>query len=365
MTIPTKIQKLITTSKEVIKDCALEDGAIVAANTDKPYSPKEAGDYRYVWIRDAAYICVAAEYLNLPVQEPFFHWVSERPEDFDRDKLLYSNYSTNGRIATMGKQFQADQMGALLWTIFNYYKDNLKESLKFKSLIERLADGLCAHWDKDHFSVATTDLWEAIERKTSSRLKNNFTYSLAACARGLICANEMIPNHLWKEAAMQMMSKINEAYDKNKKYFLRNSGLISDLNIDASLLGLVYPFEVCEPHDERIVSTVKKMEGDIVEGGGVHRFQFDYFDSEGSAQEGSGAWPVLNCWMAIYWQMAGDKEKALKYFNWVVDRAPKFNNYLPEQYFADNIRIGIYPLAWSHAMFIIACHYLGYLPKSL
>lgn len=361
MPTPTKIQKIITASKEVIKDCALEDGAVVAANTDKPYSPKEAGDYRYVWIRDAAFVCVAAEYLKLPIQEPFFRWVAERPEDFDRDKLLYSNYSTNGRIATMGKQFQADQMGALLWAIHHFYKSNLKEALKFKGLIEQLADGLCAHWDKDHFSLSTTDLWEAIERKTSARLKNNFTYSLAACARGLFCANEIAPNHFWKETAMQMIGMVNDAYDKEKRYFLRNRGRISDYNVDASLLGLVYPFEICEPLDERIVNTALEMEKTIVENGGVHRFQFDYFDSEGSSQEGGGAWPVLNCWVSIYWQLAGNKEKALRYFNWVVERAPKFNHYLPEQYFADPIRIGIYPLAWSHAMFVIAAHYLGYL----
>lgn len=361
MPIPTKIQSLITTSKEVIKDCALEDGAIVAANTDKSYSPKEAADYRYVWIRDASYICVAAEYLKLPIQENFFHWVEERPEDFDRDKLLYSNYSTNGRIATMGKQFQADQTGSLLWAVHHYYRANLKAALKFENLIERLADGLCAHWDKDHFSISTTDLWEVSERKTSTRLKNNFTYSLAACARGLICANEIIPNHFWKETAMQMINKINEAYNKEKKYFLRNHGRISDPNVDASLLGLVYPFEICEAYDERMVNTVKKMEGTIIENGGVHRFQLDYFDSEGSAQEGSGAWPVLNFWMSIYWALAGHKEKSRRYFNWIIDRAHKFNNYLPEQYFNDDIRIGIYPLAWSHAMFIIACHHLGYL----
>lgn len=361
MVIPTKIQKLITTSKEVLKDCALEDGAIVAANTDKSYSPREAADYRYVWIRDASYICVAAQYLGLPIQEKFFHWADERPEDFDRDKLLYSNYSTNGRIATMGKQFQADQMGTLLWAVHHYYKDNLKEAQKFKTLIENQANGLCAHWDKDHFSVSTTDLWEVIERKTSTRLRNNFTYSLAACARGLMCANEIFPNNIWKETAMQMISKINDAYNKENKYFQRNHGQISDLNIDASLLGLVYPFEICEPLDERIVNTVRKMEELIVENGGVHRFQFDYFDSEGSAQEGGGAWPILNCWMAIYWHLAGDKAKALKYLNWVIDRAPKFNYYLPEQYFNDDVRIGIYPLAWSHAMFVIACKFLGYL----
>ena len=360
MTTPAKTQKIITISKEVIKDCALANGAIVAANTDKPYSPKEASDYRYVWIRDASFICVASEYLKLPIQEKFFQWVSERPEDFKTDKLLYSNYSTNGRIATMGKQFQADQMGTLLWAVHHYYRKNLKSALKFKELIERVANGLSGIWNKNHFSVPTTDIWEVLERRTSVRLKNNFTYSLAICARGLFCANEIIPNHFWKETALQMLSQIQKAYHQDKRYFFRNQGVISDPNIDASLLGLVYPSKIFEPDDEKIINTIKKIEDNLIVNGGLHRFQFDYFDSEGSAQEGGGAWPVLNCWMAIYWALRNQKTKALQYFNWVVERADKFNYYLPEQYF-DDVRVGIYPLAWSHAMFVIASHYLGYL----
>jgi GH15 family glucan-1,4-alpha-glucosidase len=223
-----------------------------------------------------------------------------------------------------------------------------------------MADGLSTVWNKNFFGVTTTDLWEETARQTSVRMENNFTYTLAACARGLFCANEIIANHFWKEVALQMMKKIEEAYSPKNKYYYRNFGKIPDPNIDASLLGLVWPFNICEATDEKMINTVKRMEDKIVLSGGVHRYQFDYFDSEGSAQEGGGGWPVLNFWMTIYWCLKGDKSKALQYYNWVVDRADKFHGYLPEQYFPD-FRIGIYPLAWSHAMFIIASHYLGYL----
>lgn len=360
MEIPPKIQRLIKISRAVIEDCALENGAIVSANTDKPYCPKEAADYRFVWPRDASFICVAAEYLKLPIQESFFRWVSERPEDFEDEKLLYSNYSTNGRLGSMGKQFMADQMGTLLWAIYFHFKKNLKKALKFKDLIERLANGLAKVWNKTYFLVNTTDLWEESHRQTSTRIQNNFTYTLAACARGLLCAHEIIPNPLWKDTAMQMLSEIEEAYNKKDKYFYRNVGKISDPNIDASLVGLVYPFKIHEPNSEKIFNTVEKIEKEVVINGGVHRYQFDYFDSEGSSEEGSGAWPVLNFWMSVYWSWAKNKGKALKYYNWVIDRSDRFKGYLPEQYFND-FRIGIYPLVWSHAMFIIASHYLGYL----
>ena len=352
-----KIKELIAVSKRVLADCALENGAIVATNSDKSYYPREAAYYRYVWPRDASFTCLAAQYIDLPVQIPFFKWLFEKPEDFKKEQLLYANYSTNGRIGTMGKMFEPDQMGTVLFAIYSYFKNDPKKAFPFKQLISRLADGLCSVWNKTYFIPNTVDLWEDGFRKTSTTVENNFTYSLAACARGLLCADEIFPNKIWKKSAGQMMKKINASYSDKNNYFLRNHGRIDDKNIDASLLGLVWPFEIIEANDKRIKSTIEKIEKELVLDGGVHRFQFDYFDSEGTAWEGGGAWPALNFWLAIYWHLVGDNKKAKAYYNWVIERVDK---YIPEQIFPD-FRIGIYPLAWSHAMFIIASHYLGYL----
>jgi GH15 family glucan-1,4-alpha-glucosidase len=356
----TKIKNLINLSKKVIFDCALENGAIVAANTDKEYTPREASNYRWVWPRDAAFISVAADLLDLKIQEKFFRWLEFRPQDFKKDKLLYTNYSTNGRIGSMGKIAQIDQGGTILWAIHHYLKGNSRKALPFKNLIELLADGLVSAWNKTHFRVHTVDLWEEIQRQTTITVENNFTYSLAATARGLLSADEIFPNQVWKETALQMIEKIKQAYNEKDKYFYRNHGKIDDKNLDASLLGLVWPFEIFEANDPKIINTVKKIEEKLVIGGGVHRFEYDYFDSEGAAWEGGGAWPLLNFWMAIYWVKRGNKKKALGYYNWVLEKNNKFNGYMPEQIF-DDFRVGIYPLAWSHAMFIIASHYLGYI----
>lgn len=355
-----KIQKLIETSREVIRDAALENGAIVATNTDKAYYPREAANYRWVWPRDASYICVAAEILKLPIQEPFFDWLYHRPKDFKKDKVLFANYSSNGQYGSMGRLLQIDQAGSVLWAIHEHYKKNPKKAAKHKDLVERLANGITSNWNKTYFLPHTVDLWEEPHRQTTTTMENNFTYSLAACARGLLSAFELFPNQVWKETAMQMMSEINEAYSRKDGYFFRNKGKVSDSNVDSSVLGLVWPFEICSPDDERMVSTVRKMEEKIVIDGGVHRYENDYFDGEGSAQEGGGAWPLLNFWMAIYWAKKGDTKRALAYYNWVVDRIDKYGGYIPEQIF-DDFRIGVYPLAWAHAMFVIASSLLGHL----
>lgn len=356
------VQKLIKISKEIIKDSALENGAIVAANTDKIYYPRRGANYRWVWPRDAAFVCLAAYYLKIPsVYKNFFQWLLERPQDFKREGLLYANYATNGRFGSMGKIFEPDQMGTILWAIYQIFSPgNHRLTPEIKELIKRIADGLCSRWQKTNFSLHTVDLWEETFRQTTLTMQNNHTYSLAACACGLICADRLFPTPLWKETALEIMKKIEEAYQSKDGYFYRNVGKVRDPNVDASLIGLAWPFEIYSLKDKKIIQTIKKIEECLVVNGGVHRYQFDYFDSEGVAGEGGGAWPILNFWLAIYWSLAGRKDKALKYYQWLLERLEKYNYYLPEQIFED-FRVSVYPLVWSHAMFVIASKYLGYL----
>jgi GH15 family glucan-1,4-alpha-glucosidase len=69
---------------------------------------------------------------------------------------------------------------------------------------------------------------------------------------------------------------------------------------------------------------------------------------------GGGAWPVLNFWLSIYFCLAGKKQEAIKYFSWILERVEKK---LPEQ-IKNGKPASIVPLAWSHAMFIIAGKFL-------
>lgn len=359
----SKIQKIVEASKIVIRDVSLSNGAIVAANSDMPYYPRQASDYHYVWPRDASYICVAAQKIGITtIQEPFFHWLEERPEDFKKESKLYQNYSPNGKM--FGHQFQPDQMGSTLWAIHEFLarEQNSNKTYSYEALIRRLADGLCSDWHERYFFTNTVDCWEEAHRKTSTKMQNNFTYTLAATSRGLELANAMIPNETWKKTADQMKQRLLEAYIPEHGAFVRNHGLLNDVNMDASLLGILYPFAILPSSDERMLHTIKKMEQSIVMNGGVHRYQFDYYDGEGTAQEGAGAWPLLNFWLAIVYEEIGEHEKAMQTFSWVINRIEN-DFFIPEQIF-DDFRRGIKPLAWSHAMFIFAASKLGFLQTS-
>lgn len=348
------MKDLIKSSKQVFRDCSLPNGAIIAANADLPYYPKRAANYHFVWPRDAAYVCVAAQKVKVEIQEQFFNWLEDRPERFKKEGLLFQNYAPNGILQS--GNFQPDQAGTVLWAIHEYFKDDLGRAMKYEKLIRRLADGLANDWQETHFFHHTVDLWEESNRHTSSVYENNHTHSLAACARGLLLANNMIKNDNWVKKAEQMIKRINFAYNDKAARFLRNRGKdVADWNIDASLLGLVWPFEIVKPDDKRMINTVKKIEQEIVINGGVHRYENDMYDGEGSGQEGGGAWPILNFWLSIYWILAGQKEKAEKYFNWVLEKLEEGNygDFISEQIFEDSRR-GVYPLAWSHAMFVLA-----------
>ncbi len=354
----SKIENIIQVSKEVIKDSLLENGAIVAANTTKDYYPSTAQNYFYVWPRDASYVCIAADIVGIEgIQERFFNWCFERAEGFKETGLFYNKYYVNGLKGL--NTFQPDQTGTLLYAIWHHYNyTNSKVNPKLKDLILKSANGLCDIWKRDHFNMITNDLWE--ERLTFPDLQDNFTYSLAACISGLECANSMIINKNWLTVSASMRKQLEKHFLDN--HFVRSYGKLIDTGIDASMLGLVYPFKIYTAEDPRIISTIKEIEKKLIINGGVHRYELDQYDGWMyemiHRKKGAGAWPILNFWLSIYYSLNGDKANAEKYYNWIIDRV---TGYIPEQVFDNKIQVSICPLAWSHTMFIVASKNLGYI----
>ncbi|MBN2459839.1 hypothetical protein JXB28_06145 [Candidatus Woesearchaeota archaeon] len=351
-----KTKELLKTSKKVIRECSLPNGAIVAANSSKPYFPKQAKDYRFVWPRDAMYACIAAKIPGLKIQEKFFRWCM-KAEGWSKTGLFYEKYYANGKKAL--RHFQPDQTGSILIAIHDYYKGNRKGCEEFRKLITKSANGLCKVWDHDHFGLVTQDLWE--ERLCFPDLKGNFTYSIAICARGLECANEIIPNQNWKKTSDEM----RRALQKNSRdYFYRSFGKIDDKRVDASLLGLLWPAELIPVHDRRMRKTADMIEDRLVRNNRVYRYEHDeydgwMYDKATCRRKGAGYWPLLNLWMTMYHLKAGNRNKALRYYDAVLHDM-KGKKYIPEQFFDNQLQVSVSPLCWAHSMFIIASKELGY-----
>jgi len=389
-----RIKELIKVSEQVIADGSLENGAIVAANSDKAFYPSSVQDYRYVWVRDAAYVCVAADLLGLEdIPEKFFDWCLHRAEGFKETHLFYNAYHVNGtihgtlippdkpkvppsvsgqcidRIHT-GTQFQPDQSGSLLIAIGHHVEHFNIRASRFGKLIEKTASGICRSWKDDAFVLPCYDLWE--ERCVLAEHRGFHTYSLAMCIAGLRAAIKLSgKKRTWVQTEEQMSAAFAQVYSRSAKSIPRTyragkraKNSITrreDLQPDASLLGLVWPSGILNPLDEEMKATVERIiQANTVDGGGLLRYPGDLYC--GGVRKGwvtltgAGAWPLLSFWMSIYYSLSGDRENADKHFSWPLARIDK---HMPEQIFKDKSKVSIPALLWSHAMFVIAARFLG------
>lgn len=366
-----KIEKLVEKTKNIFGDCLLPNGCLIAAPAHMPYYPSRAKSYLYCWPgRDLGFNITAGLHIGIDIFEDVLNWIWERAEGYQtslskwKEGLLFRSYHPNGRLRE--NHFQPDQTGTLLWAIHEYSKKNKLPPLA-KKIIKKSTNGLINIWDKDHFKIFTEDLWE--EKIAHPRFKNNLTYSLAACAAGLEKANQIIPNEKAKDTANQMKYLIEkEAYDEKFGYFLRRFGgtVAGDKNIDASLLALLWPFEIIKTNDEKMINTIKAIEENITDNKGVYRYQLDEYEGEIEDADlhykmGAGAWPLLTFWMSIIQSKMGNRKKAEKYFWLVLDQIEN-DLLIPEQIFPKgDPRVGVKPLLWSHAMFVHAAVELGYI----
>jgi len=345
---------LIRASKKIILNCCLENGAIVAANSTAETYPKEAKNYLYVWPRDASYSCIALDILGVTgVQEKFFDWLMERAEGWSESGLFYEKYYPNGLQAL--SRLQIDQSGVLLYAVSHHYRDSQTIPGKYKKLVIKTADAICNKWSQDHFTVITNDLWE--ERLAFPDLEENFTYSISACYAGLMGIHKFFPDKKYLEKATEMKNAI---INNHETYLFRSFGKLNDPQIDASLLGVIWPFEVIKPTEALAKNTIREIESKLVKDYGVYRYEHDEYDGwmfgAMHRNKGAGFWPLLNFWMAIVLTKMDRVSEAKRYFEKAL---PSSSYEIPEQVFDNDIQKAVSPLCWSHSMFVIAAHELG------
>lgn len=354
-----RVEELIESSKEVIRDSQVENGAIVAANTDKDYYPDDVANYRFVWPRDAAFTIYAEKLLGMDqLEEEFIEWLHDRAEGFKESGLIFHRYATNGpRDTDFGHQYQPDQAAALLWAILETNSD-LNEVQR--ETVHLLADGLWDQWQDNSFVQNTHDLWE--ERTAHHDKDENFTYSLAACSKALYLAADRMEEQKWGKSADEMRERLLKHADNEKEYYYRSWGDVEDKSIDASILGLGWPFDVVEK-DQKLENTLNMIEAKLMNDKGIMRYKGDMYDGvihhTGYLSKGAGSWPLLTFWYVKVLSQLGRKEKAEQLFRKQINAFE--GKYIPEQVFEKDAKKGIRPLVWSHSMFVVAAEELGYL----
>ena len=360
-----------------------ETGGIVAA-LELDENRTKSGCYAYCWPRDSIFITRAFDLLKMEKETEKFYNVFCKNTQSDNG-MWEQRFYTDGTLAPCWG-YQIDETASVIYGVYDHYKhtkDNkfLEENLR---MCEKATEFLFAYTEnllnideedlvkkelqekyKKYFEITkhvSYDLWEMNE--------GVHLYSLSSIISGLECMKkiyETIDNkqenlRLKQEKRNKIALKLNKyiqllkdyiednLIDKNTKTLKRN---LKDNNMDISVIGAVYPFNVFNPNEKVIKNTVDKINMTLrTHTSGYLRFEYDNY------MGGNNPWIITTLWMALYYIKINDLDNAKNCFSFVVNTSLK-HGFLAEQVNNDDKNFKwVIGLGWSHAMFIIVLNEL-------
>ncbi|WP_447980042.1 glycoside hydrolase family 15 protein [Candidatus Nitrospira bockiana] len=340
-----------------------ENGAIVAAPTSS--LPEALGgprnwDYRYAWIRDAAFSVYALHRIGLQQEASgFLAWVLDAIERDGRPRVLYTldgkapdpeqedpgleGYRRSRPVRwgnAAAEQRQHDVYGEILDCAYQWARHYGQIDDVLWSRLRKLIDAADREWrTPDH------GIWEV---RTSGR---PFTYSAALCQvaldRGARLAEQFGlpgPSPSWRAAAYRIQAAIlEEAWDPGLQSITEHLGGGA---LDASLLAL--PLRRVLPADHpRMVATTAAVSRRLGAGQGLlYRYLPD--DSPDGLPGHEGAFLLCSFWLVDNLALQGRLEEAFDLYDSLCRRAGRLG-LLPEQIDPPTgAFLGNYPQAFSH-----------------
>lgn len=319
-----------------------ETGAVVAAPELDP-DFEHSGGYGFVWPRDLGFLVLA--FLasgQADLAGRALGWLTAAQEP---SGVWMQRHWTDATPAATWCEHQLDETGTVLFAYEAAWRELRDERLDeaLWPSARRAADYLLATLDDDGVPCATADLWE--ERT------GRHAYTTAALAAGLEAAaafarrHEPEPAALYAAAAERARAALDRCFwSEQHGRYLRTLG---DPSVDVSLLGLAWPFGAVDPTGQRMRATAEAVERALGRpGGGVLRY-------EGDVYAGGNPWVLGALWLGLYRRQVGDAAghaRALGYARRVATPL----GLLPEQVTDEGAPAWVVPLAWSHAMLVLA-----------
>jgi GH15 family glucan-1,4-alpha-glucosidase len=343
-------------------------GALIAAPTTS--LPEGVGgarnwDYRYSWLRDAAFTVYALMKLGfLEEAASFMEWVQERCESVPPDRDFLVMYSVDGgedihesildhlegyrgsRPVRIGNnavhQRQLDVYGELMDSVYLYNREVPISYDLWVKLSSRL-DWLATHWDEPDQGV-----WEVRgprQRFTYSALMTWVAYERAgrlASARGLPA-----PIVRWRDLAAAAHRYVQDScWDDELRSYVMYPG--SKL-LDASLL--VMPLvKFSGPTDPRFLSTLDRIGAELTADSLVYRYAITGHDGLTGAE---GTFNLCSFWYVEALTRAGQITQARTVFEKMLTYANHLGLY-GEQLGASGEALGNFPQAFTHLALISA-----------
>jgi GH15 family glucan-1,4-alpha-glucosidase len=355
-------------------------GAIVAAPTTS--LPENIGgtrnwDYRYTWLRDAAFTVYALLRVGFTQEaQQFMDWIEARCSELQDGDTLQVVYSIDGdrdltetyldhlsgyrdsRPVRLGNsaydQLQLDIYGELMDSVYLYNKYGTQISYDFWQHLRRLLNWVC-----NSFYLSDEGVWE------SRGGKKQYVYSKLMCwvalDRGLRLADKRsfpADLHTWREMRDRIYQEIFEkGWNEELQSFVQQYGGDS---LDAGCLIMPLVFFMA-PNDPRMIKTLEQVQKPPREGGLsanslVYRYNPKRFDDGLDGQEGT--FNLCTFWLVEALTRAGRTDpKQLDKARLIFEEMLTYSNHLglyAEELGVNGTALGNYPQAFTHIALISA-----------
>jgi GH15 family glucan-1,4-alpha-glucosidase len=354
---PERVQNVYNRSMLILRSMCSENGAIIASS-DSDIERIGGDTYDYVWPRDAAWCVIALDQCGYhDITRRFFNFIFQA---MTKKGYFLQKYYPTGLFGSTWQPvpfIQIDETGIVLQAFWNFYKTtgDIEFIAEHWPHVFKIACFL-EEWRNtgDKLPRPSWDLWE--ERKATT------TYSAAAVYAGIKAASCMAKlvgleddASRFEQVANEIRDSIlNNLYDRKLGRFLRSVNP-RDEALDASVLA-VSSFGAISPQDPRLAATVKEVEDQLwvkTGVGGIARYRGDGYLRVGSEIIGN-PWILTTLYLAMYHTDIGDWKRAKQLIEWATERAST-TGLLSEQVNPyDGSPVGVLPLAWSHAAYILA-----------
>ncbi|TKR34170.1 glycoside hydrolase family 15 protein [Luteimonas gilva] len=369
LSIPLEWQEAVIRSAITLKLCQYEDtGAIVAAMTtsipEAPHTPRN-WDYRYCWLRDAAFVVRALNRLGATrTMEDYLRYVFNIATSDGVLQPLYGiGFETQlaeeevdslagyrgmgpvrrGNLAWVQKQH--DVYGSVVLASAQLFFDRRLENPGDLSTFQRLEPlgerALALHDQPD------AGLWEFRGRAHVHTYSSVMCW--AACDRLAKIAVQLGLDErakYWRGHADDIHERIvAHAYDAERGHFVES---LDGHRLDASLL-LLADIGFVKPDDPRFVATVEAIGEQLKRGDALFRYiaPDDFGDPETS-------FTICTFWYIDALAAIGRKDEARRMFERLLSRRNHLGLLSEDLAFDDGEAWGNFPQTYSHVGLIIA-----------
>lgn len=351
-------------------------GALVAAPTTS--LPEQIGgernwDYRYTWIRDAAFSLYGLLRLGFAEEaQAFMSWLTDRTHDWrvgpagplqimygidgraelpEEELTHWSGYRDSAPVRIGNgacTQRQLDIYGELIDSVYLYNKHGAPIFDETWSDVRRIVDWLCDNWDQ-----ADEGIWE------TRGGRKDFTYSRlmswVALERAVrIHRQRGLPGDIvrWLSERDRIYTQImHKGWSEERKAFVQHYG--SDV-LDASLLLMPLVLFIA-PRDPRWLSTLDAMSEDLVSDSLIYRY--DVEESPDGLRGEEGTFSMCSFWYVEALTRAGRVDEARLRF----EKMLTYGNHLglySEEIGPTGELLGNFPQAFTHLALISAAYNL-------